>query len=100
MTLPRTLRRRQGDQGFIVKQQTGTTFDMVVVTNGETGKHPDFIKSVFLGVRSSPQQSRSLASKMLEPIVKARSIERSSYILYIRPVRSRPRFLPCSKRYL
>ena len=56
---------------------------MVVVTNAERGKHPDFIKSVFLGVRSSPQQSRYLASKMLEPSVKTRSIELSSYILYI-----------------
>jgi len=63
---------------------------MVVVTNGERGKHPDFIKSVFLGVRASPQESRSLATKMLEQSVKARLIELSSYILYIRPVRSRP----------
>ena len=52
---------------------------MVVVTNGERRKHPDFIKNVFLGVRSSPQQSRYLASKMLEPSVKTRSIELSIY---------------------
>jgi len=32
---------------------------------------------------ASPQQSRYLASKMLEPSVKARSIELSSYILYL-----------------
>ena len=78
---PRTRSRRRGDLGFTVKQQTDTTFDMVVITNGETGKHPDFIKRVFLGVRSSPQQSRYLANKMLKPSVKTRSIELSSYIL-------------------
>ena len=79
---PRTLRGRRGDLGFTVKQQTRTTFDMVVVTNGERGKHPNFIKSVFLGVRSSPQQSRYLANKMLEPSVKARSIDLLSYQRY------------------
>ena len=97
---PGTRSLRRGDLGFIVKQQIGTTFDMVVVTNAERGKHPDFIKSVFLGVRSSPQQSRSLASKMLEPIVKTRSIELLSYILYIIGRGARPRFLPCSKPYV
>ena len=97
---PRTRSRRRGDQGFIVKQQTVTTFDMVVVINGERGKHPDFIKSVFLGVRASPQQSRYLANKMLEPSVKARSIELLSYILYIIGRGARPRFLPQPKRYV
>ena len=63
---------------------------MVVVTNGERGKHPDFIKSVFLGVRESPQQSRYLARKILEPSVKTKSIELSSYILYIIGRGSRP----------
>jgi hypothetical protein len=77
---------------LIVKQQTDSTFDMVVVTNGERGKHPDFIKSVFLGMPASPQQSRSLASKMLEPIVKTRSIELLSYILYIIGRGARPLF--------